>query len=914
MVAKRAKNYINKSSTGPFEAIVVNHLDPHYMGTLQVELLKQTASGNQPERTGQMVEARYLSPFYGVTPLTATSNNEGYKHSQKSYGFWGIPPDVGTTVLVILVEENLSKAFWIGCVQEENMNFMLPGYAGTDNLADFGSRAPATEYNKRLNSVKLKDATKYRKPVHGDLARSLIQQGLLQDDIRGITTSSARREVPSAVFGISTGGPLDKRPNAPKDGLGPFGTKASIHTHRLGGSSFVMDDGDDKFIRKGKAEDSPMEYVNLEAAEEGGDPTLPANELLRLRTRTGHQLLMHNTEDLIYIGNAKGTAWIELTSNGKIDIYAADSISVHTQVDLNFTADRDINFTAGKNLNMVVGKDIKATTGSNMNFVAGANALWNVGDAYEIAAGENITQHAEGNSTYSSTENANFLSADNVFIGSAGANVNIDAFNNFHLNADKEGHIHLGTDLHIQSKGETDIKSTGEMAVQSTASMRIHSENTLDILGAEATKISSTTSLDINGGSTIKATAGQIDLNSDGAIASLAAAGQAEGATVPVAPTPTAPEPPTLADQASRIPQHEPWYEHEHLNPALYTPEKTVANTHQEQTYVPRISDTFAKQIGVPVFGQPTPKLEPKINDAGDVGVSSSGTYVDPGTTQNEYGGQFGEYDTVDRRKTGTRNATGAPITGDKRERGRILASRMRAAGFTDDETLLSIIAVCNTESNLLPAEEASYGNNTNSYIRSIFKTATRGVSEGALTSAKATKTSFFELVYGNNNKKGLELGNQFDGDGGNYIGRGIIQLTGRDNYERFGKKAGLIDETLKDGPPGSGIGLETNKNPFGITILDNPDLLKTDYVTSCDIAAQYLLERYKPNRGKGILGDLRLCINPGGFDHAYPKDLAFRKKIDSSWLEEPKAEQTANISKNVQDAGGVQERRKGPF
>ena len=72
---------------------------------------------------------------------------------------------------------------------------------------------------------------------------------------------------------------------------------------------------------------------------------------IRLRTRTGHQILMHNTEDLIYVGNAKGTAWIELSSNGKIDIYARDSISVHTENDLNFTADRDINFQAGREFN-----------------------------------------------------------------------------------------------------------------------------------------------------------------------------------------------------------------------------------------------------------------------------------------------------------------------------------------------------------------------------------------------------------------------------------------------------------------------------------------------------------------------------------------------------------------------------------
>ncbi|MFM6199336.1 MAG: hypothetical protein ACKPE1_09375, partial [Dolichospermum sp.] len=54
------------------------------------------------------------------------------------------------------------------------------------------------------------------------------------------------------------------------------------------------------------------------------------NELVRIRTRTGHQILLHNSADLIYIANAKGTAWVELTSNGKIDIFAQDSVSIHT--------------------------------------------------------------------------------------------------------------------------------------------------------------------------------------------------------------------------------------------------------------------------------------------------------------------------------------------------------------------------------------------------------------------------------------------------------------------------------------------------------------------------------------------------------------------------------------------------------
>jgi hypothetical protein len=205
-------------------------------------------------------------------------------------------------------------------------------------------------------------------------SKVLELQGLLTDDIRGITTSSARRETPSAVFGISTPGPVDRRPGAPSGFIGKQPGQVKAPISRLGGTTFVMDDGDTHFRRKKPASESPPEYASVEGNETDGDPTIPHNELVRIRTRTGHQILLHNSEDLIYIGNAKGTAWIELTSNGKIDIYAADSISVHTKTDLNFYADRDINMEAGRNVNVKATGDINLES-TNFRILATASGF-----------------------------------------------------------------------------------------------------------------------------------------------------------------------------------------------------------------------------------------------------------------------------------------------------------------------------------------------------------------------------------------------------------------------------------------------------------------------------------------------------------------------------------------------------------
>jgi len=376
MTSKSDSSYISSdapvSRPGPYLARVVSHLDPTYMGILEVEILRPTGNTST---AGQLHQVKYMSPFYGVTSIDYTSADpDDYNNTQKSYGMWMIPPDPGSTVVIIFIDGDPKRGYWIGCVQDESMNFMVPGLAATSNVVEKNKgRSPVGEYNKKVNFGS-GDPTKFKKPVH-PISNSLSTQGLILDDIRGITSSSARRETPSMVFGISTPGPLDKRTNAKRGYVGKKDHQVNGFVSRLGGSTFVMDDGDDKFLRKKPAGESPPEYAAVEMGENTGDRTIPHNELIRIRTRTGHQILMHNSEDLIYIGNSKGTTWIELTSNGKIDIFAEDSISIHTKNDLNVTADRDINFKAGGAINLTSGSATNISPSGDFNVNAANTSI-----------------------------------------------------------------------------------------------------------------------------------------------------------------------------------------------------------------------------------------------------------------------------------------------------------------------------------------------------------------------------------------------------------------------------------------------------------------------------------------------------------------------------------------------------------
>lgn len=360
--------------TGPYVGRVVNHLDSEYNGQLEVEILKITEAGNAEEGSGYFIPCQQISPFYGVTPRKGVTENPQYDYTQKSYGIWAVPPDIGVRVLVLFAEEQFGYGYWFGCLPDKNMNFMLPGYASTTyNDKDKSSPVPVGEYNKAIEKGTGKDATQYIKPHSPDALAQLQEQGLDKDHIRGTTTSSARREIPSNVYGWSTPGGYDRRPNKPTVKYGEKFAESNVPFNRLGGHSFVMDDGDQTLLRKGHPSITACEYVNFEAGERGGDQTLPHNDLLRLRTRTGHQILLHNSEDLIYIGNSTGSTWIEMTSNGKIDIFANDSVSIHTQNDFNFKADRDINIEAGNNVNIKAGNQMMTETGANWEVKVGAD-------------------------------------------------------------------------------------------------------------------------------------------------------------------------------------------------------------------------------------------------------------------------------------------------------------------------------------------------------------------------------------------------------------------------------------------------------------------------------------------------------------------------------------------------------------
>jgi len=126
---------------------------------------------------------------------------------------------------------------------------------------------------------------------------------------------------------------------------------------------------------------------------------------------------------------------------------------------------------------------------------------------------------------------------------------------------------------------------------------------------------------------------------------------------------------------------------------------------------------------------------------------------------------------------------------------------------------------------------ETDYSKTSNERIRGVntrFKRKFKDMSDEDLTALKADPEKFFNYVYGD-----LET-NSEEGDGYKYRGRGLVQVTGRDNYARV-SKAVYGDEKV---------------------LLENPDLLLDDSVAGA--AAAY----FTAESGKGVEGYVDFDLN----------------------------------------------------
>jgi hypothetical protein len=374
---------------GPYEAVVKNVVDPARHGRLQVYIpelgANDTSTSTQnPEDPTFWRTVSYATPFYGVVnPNTGKSSQQTeqnqFGYTKQSYGMWFVPPDPGTVVLVMFVNGDPNRGYWFACVPDGTNHYMVPGLAASTNVADNAApNAPVVEFNDKIDAqAKKTDFLNNPHPLHTVQYQILQTQGLDKDTLRGTTTSSSQRDIPGAVFGISSPGRRDpdlaQDPEfAAKLQNGTFQQSDFDVAARQGGHTFVMDDGD----------------------------VFGDNQLFRLRSSSGHQFLMHDNGGVVYIANAKGTVWIELTNVGDFNMFVQGDFNLHANGSLNMKFDKDVRIDAGGNFQVnakgnlqLQGNNLYTNSKSDTNFTTGSNLLFKAGAQLNMSSGSgtNVT-------------------------------------------------------------------------------------------------------------------------------------------------------------------------------------------------------------------------------------------------------------------------------------------------------------------------------------------------------------------------------------------------------------------------------------------------------------------------------------------------------------------------------------------
>ena len=323
------------AESGPFIGEVTNNIDPTRSGRLQVYI--EYISGDDKNNTDLWRTVSYISPYYGYTQQSAQqpTGPGSFTGNNHAYGFFGTPPDLGTKVLCFFANGDPNDGYYLGMPISPGLNHMVPAIGSSKKYIDdsgsplFANKAklPVVEINNANDAI----AENPRffdeiKPVHSVLAGQMLSQGVIADPLIGPISSNSQRESPSTVFGISTAGRavyqggLTDAQIAAKVASSTLQANETTVIARKGGHSIVMDDGD----------------------------LAGEDNLTRIRTSTGHQIMMNDTEgkQTIHIMHANGQTWVELGNEGTIDVYASNSLNIRSAGELNMHADRNINIAS----------------------------------------------------------------------------------------------------------------------------------------------------------------------------------------------------------------------------------------------------------------------------------------------------------------------------------------------------------------------------------------------------------------------------------------------------------------------------------------------------------------------------------------------------------------------------------------
>lgn len=404
--AEYARNHSNAAKltspgTSPVITIgtVVDTNDPQQMGRVRVVCPMLNDRFDSPLE--DIPWAMYATPFGGSVSVGTRGPEENATQGAVSYGMWAIPK-VGAQALIMCIDANPLQRVWVGCLYGQFLPHTMP------HGRFFAGNHPAlpTETGKPVGPLSTDEDP--IQPLYSNLKEAF---GESQTNYEWKT-----RAADYSVAGVD----LDV-----------------IHTTQ----SIVPEDKDvkldDRNITQGYGVSRIAPHLRSSVTEKNYDPTIYSittpgfhslsmddrgeNCRVRLRTSAGHQIIMDDTNERIYVSTAKGNNWIEIDQAGNIDVYSEGNISYHAKKAINFTAD-EIRMYARQGVHIHSEKEIRMKATTDMHISSSNLRVHTVSSAFIEATG-NLSM--KGATTFiEATATLNLLAGGNILETGAAVHLN----------------------------------------------------------------------------------------------------------------------------------------------------------------------------------------------------------------------------------------------------------------------------------------------------------------------------------------------------------------------------------------------------------------------------------------------------------------------------------------------------------
>lgn len=353
--------------------VVTNNNDPQQMGRVQV-YVPALSEHQQHVIEDQLPWASYVSPIGGIDERSARGpakpgQNVNSPYGDKSagavsYGMWAIPK-VGTRVIVVAIDNDPNQLYYIGCVFDNSTTHTMPhGRYITDAPdVDQGPDGPLTSTEQPIeplytNTLKaFGDHENYEWRTRGaDYSVAAISPTRLASDIESDTNENHTGTVSKRLDDRDTEIVEDDGQIVGKDVKFRQGYALS----RSDPSKVTNDEYHDE---RNKRTDRNLEPTVTSITTPGfhaiSMDDRPENCRMRFRTATGHQMIMDDTNERIYVSTSEGRNWIEMDSDGNIMVYSQQSVAIRAEGDLNLTSDAKIRMTAKDGIHMKSGAEFR---------------------------------------------------------------------------------------------------------------------------------------------------------------------------------------------------------------------------------------------------------------------------------------------------------------------------------------------------------------------------------------------------------------------------------------------------------------------------------------------------------------------------------------------------------------------------